>query len=113
MSGSSYYGTGGLDERRVDLVPHAPRARDGVQVQQQRKSRFTVPRQPYKNPKAVSVEADASSATYALAMAAVKKYFSSNMPRGVAMNLFEVTRLTVLSCISMASAISRRTKGLR
>ena len=49
----------------------------------------------------------------ALALAAVKNYFGSTMPRGGAMNLFEVTRLTVLSCISMASAISRRTKGLR
>ena len=36
------------------------------------------------------------------AIAVVKKYFSSNVPRGVAMYLFAVTRLTVLSCISTA-----------
>ena len=36
------------------------------------------------------------------AIAVVKKYFSSKMPRGVAMYLFAVTRLTVLSCISTA-----------
>jgi len=35
----------------------------------------------------------------------VKKYLSSNIPRGVAMYLFEVTRLTVLSCISTAVAM--------
>jgi hypothetical protein len=28
-------------------------------------------------------------------IAVVKKYFNSKMPRGVAMNLFDVTRLTV------------------
>ena len=43
----------------------------------------------------------------------LKKYFSSKRPRGVAMNLLVVTRLTVLSCISMASAMSRRISGLR
>ena len=42
----------------------------------------------------------------------VKKYFSSKMPRGVAMYLLEVTRLTVLSCSSVAMAMSRSTSGL-
>ena len=37
-------------------------------------------------------------------MAEVKKYLSSNMPRGVDMYLLDVTRLTVDSCIVMASA---------
>ncbi len=46
-------------------------------------------------------------------MAVVKKYFSSNVPRGVAMYLLAVTRLTVLSCISTASAMSRRISGRR
>src|SRR5690606_38095972 len=46
-------------------------------------------------------------------IAVVKKYFSSNSPRGVAMYLFDVTRLTVLSCMSMASATSRRISGRR
>jgi len=47
------------------------------------------------------------------AMAVVKKYLSSKMPRSVAMYLCEVTRLTVLSCISTASAMSRRISGRR
>ena len=46
-------------------------------------------------------------------MAEVKKYFSSNMPRGVAMYLFEVTRLTVDSCMEMASATVCRLSGRR
>src|SRR5260370_41271855 len=37
-------------------------------------------------------------------IAEVKKYFSSNMPRGVDMYLLEVTRLTADACIAMASA---------
>ena len=41
----------------------------------------------------------------------VKKYFSSNRPRGVAMYLLVVTRLTVLSCMPIASAMSRRISG--
>ena len=45
------------------------------------------------------------------ASAEVKKYFSSNMPRGVAMYLLVVTRLTVLSCMPIASAMSRSTSG--
>ena len=43
--------------------------------------------------------------------AEVKKYFSSKTPRGVAMYLLEVTRLTVLSCSSVAMAMSRSTSG--
>ena len=43
----------------------------------------------------------------------VKKYFNSNRPRGVAMYLFAVTRLTVLSCISTRAAMSRRISGRR
>ncbi len=43
--------------------------------------------------------------------AEVKKYFSSKMPRGVSMYLFDVTRLTVLSCSSVAMAMSRSTSG--
>src|SRR3546814_10323778 len=45
------------------------------------------------------------------AMAAVKKYFNSKVPRGVAMYLFEVTRLTVDSCISISVAMSRNVSG--
>ena len=44
---------------------------------------------------------------------AVKKYFSSNRPRGVAIYLLEVTRLTVDSCIEIASAMMRRLSGRR
>src|SRR3954471_19679837 len=40
-----------------------------------------------------------------------KKYFSSNVPRGVAMNFCVVTREMVLSCRPSVSAISRRTRG--
>ena len=47
------------------------------------------------------------------AMAEVKKYFSSNTPRGVAIYLLEVTRLTVDSCIEMASATVFRLSGFR
>ena len=43
----------------------------------------------------------------------VKKYFISNRPRGVATYLLEVTRLTVDSCMSMASATSFNVIGLR
>ena len=43
----------------------------------------------------------------------VKKYFISNRPRGVEMYLFEVTRLTVNSCMSIASATSFSVMGLR
>ena len=41
----------------------------------------------------------------------MKKYFSSKSPRGVAMYLLVVTRLTVLSCMPIASAMSRRISG--
>ena len=44
---------------------------------------------------------------------AVKKYFSSNNPRGVEIYLLEVTRLTVDSCIEIASAMMRRLSGRR
>ena len=40
-----------------------------------------------------------------------KKYFNSNMPRSQSRYLFWVTRLTVDSCISIASATSRRVSG--
>ncbi len=46
-------------------------------------------------------------------MAEVKKYFSSKMPRGVDMYLFEVTRDTVDSCILIASATVLRLSGRR
>jgi hypothetical protein len=46
-------------------------------------------------------------------MAVVKKYFSSKRPRGEARYLLAVTRLTVLSCSSTASATSRRISGRR
>ena len=41
----------------------------------------------------------------------VKKYFNSNMPRGVETYLFEVTRLTVDSCMPIASATVFRFRG--
>ena len=53
-----------------------------------------------------TASAECSSPPVDEASAVVKKYFISNSPRGVAMYLFEVTRLTVDSCISMASATS-------
>src|SRR5258706_1755656 len=43
----------------------------------------------------------------------VKKYFISKMPRGVEMALFEVTRLTVDSCIPIFVAICRRLSGFK
>ena len=45
------------------------------------------------------------------AIAAVKKYFISKMPRVVAMYLFEVTRDTVDSCMPIASATVLRLSG--
>ena len=42
---------------------------------------------------------------------AVKKYLSSKSPRVVEMYLFDVTRLTVDSCIPIASAMVRRLSG--
>ena len=45
------------------------------------------------------------------AMAAVKKNFSSNTPRGVAIYLLVVTRDTVDSCIPTASATVLRFSG--
>ena len=49
----------------------------------------------------------------ATAIAEVKKYLSSKLPRGVAMYLLDVTRLTVDSCMEIASATVFRFKGLR
>ena len=46
-------------------------------------------------------------------MDTVKKYFSSKTPRGVIMYLFDVTRLTVDSCMPMASATALRLSGRR
>src|SRR5690606_7814134 len=46
-------------------------------------------------------------------IAAVKKNFSSNTPRGVDTYLFDVTRLTVDSCIPIASATVFRFSGRR
>ena len=46
-------------------------------------------------------------------IAEVKKYFSSKRPRGMARYLFEVTRLTVDSCMPIASATVRRFSGRR
>ena len=46
-------------------------------------------------------------------MPLLKKYFSSKRPCGVWTYLLVVTRLTVDSCISISSATSRKTKGLR
>ena len=43
----------------------------------------------------------------------MKKNFISNTPRGVAMYLLEVTRLTVDSCMPMASATVFRFSGRR
>ena len=40
-----------------------------------------------------------------------KKYFSSNVPRGQDRYLLLVTRLTVLSCMAMLSATSRKVSG--
>ena len=45
------------------------------------------------------------------AIEAVKKYFSSNRPRGVAIYLLEVTRETVNSCMPIASAMVFRLSG--
>src|SRR3712207_8975705 len=42
----------------------------------------------------------------------LKKYLSSNIPRGVWTYLLVVTRLTVDSCIPISLAISRRIIGL-
>ncbi len=60
-----------------------------------------------------TASAECASPPSVAAIAVVKKYFISNVPRGVAMYLFAVTRLTVLSCISTASAMSRRISGRR
>ena len=58
-----------------------------------------------------TASAECASPPREAAIDEVKKYFSSNSPRGVAMYLFVVTRLTVLSCMPIASAMSRRISG--
>ena len=56
---------------------------------------------------------ECDSPSPAAAIAEVKKYFSSKMPRGDAMYLLDVTRETVDSCMEMASATVFRFMGLR
>ena len=46
-------------------------------------------------------------------MPEVKKYFISNMPCGVCMNLFETARLTVVSCTPTTCATCTIVMGLR
>src|SRR5580692_10286097 len=60
-----------------------------------------------------TASAEWDSAPFIDWIAAVKKYFISNIPRGVAIYLLEVTRLTVDSCIVIASAMVRRLSGRR
>src|SRR4029453_18729367 len=57
--------------------------------------------------------AECASPPSAAAIAEVKKYLSSKMPRLVAMYLLAVTRDTVDSCISIASATVLRLSGRR
>ena len=58
-----------------------------------------------------TASAECASPPREAAIDEVKKYFSSKSPRGVAMYLLVVTRLTVLSCMPIASAMSRRING--
>ena len=60
-----------------------------------------------------TASAECASPPVADAIAEVKKYFSSKMPRLVAMYLLAVTRDTVDSCIAMASATVLRLSGRR
>ncbi len=60
-----------------------------------------------------TASAECASPPSDAAIAEVKKYFSSKMPRGVAMNLLAVTRETVDLCMPMASATVRRLSGRR
>ena len=62
---------------------------------------------------AFTASAERASPPAAEAIEEEKKYFNSSIPLGVEMYLLLVTRLTVLSCISIAAATSRRTSGLR
>ena len=62
---------------------------------------------------AFTASAESASPPAADAIEEEKKYFSSNIPLGVEIYLLLVTRLTVLSCMSIADATSRRTSGLR
>ena len=56
---------------------------------------------------------DATAPPLKLLIEELKKYLSSNTPRGVCMYLFVVTRLIVDSCMLRSSATSRKTRGLR
>src|SRR5262245_50688499 len=58
-----------------------------------------------------TASAEWASPPSAAAIAEVKKYFSSKMPRLVARYLLAVTRETVDSCMSMASAMVLRLSG--
>ena len=60
-----------------------------------------------------TASAEWASPPPALAIDAVKKYFSSNTPRLVAMYLLAVTRDTVDSCMPIASATVFRFSGRR
>src|SRR5664279_110556 len=60
-----------------------------------------------------TASAEWASPPSAEAIEAVKKYFSSKLPRLVAMYLLAVTRDTVDSCIWIASATALRFKGRR
>ena len=60
-----------------------------------------------------TASAECASPPSDAAIAEVKKYFSSKMPRLVAMYLLAVTRDTVDSCMLMASAMVFRLSGLQ
>ena len=60
-----------------------------------------------------TASAECASPPSAAAIAEVKKYFSSKMPRLVAMYLLAVTRDTVNSCMPIASAMVLRLSGRR
>ena len=79
--------------------------RTGSRSAARRRSRFLI--------RCRTASAECASPSPEDAIEAVKKYFSSNMPRGVLMYLFVVARDTVDSWISTASAISRKISGLR
>ena len=57
------------------------------------------------------IAVDEHSPPFAMLTWLEKKYFSSKIPRGVCMYFWVVTLDMVDSCISMASAMSRRTIG--
>ena len=62
---------------------------------------------------ALTASAETAPSPSAAATPEVKKYFSSNVPRGQWRYLLEVTRLTVDSCMAIASATARSVSGLR